>query len=64
MTKREQEVCRLLAYGHTNAEVADKLLIATRTVETHRMNIMAKLDLKNRAELVRFSIENGLMKIE
>lgn len=62
LTPREQEVCRLLAYGHTNNEVAAKLFISDRTVETHRTNIMGKLGLKNRAELVRFAIDNGLLK--
>jgi len=64
LTPREREVCRLLAYGHTNAEVAEQLYISNRTVETHRTNIMSKLDLKNRAELVRFAIDNGLLKME
>ncbi len=64
LTPREQEVCRLLAYGYTNAEVAELLFISDRTVETHRNNIMSKLGLKNRAELVRFVIDNRLMKIE
>ncbi len=63
LTPREQEVCRLLAYGHTNAEVAQKLFISDRTVETHRTNIMAKLGLKSRAELVRFAIDNGLFRV-
>lgn len=64
LTPRENEVCTLLAYGHTNAEVAEKLFISDRTVETHRTNIMAKLGLKSRAELVRYAIENGLLKSE
>jgi two-component system, NarL family, response regulator NreC len=62
-TPREQEVLTLLAYGHTNAEIADKLCISERTVETHRTNIMSKLELKSRAELVRFAIDNGLLKM-
>ena len=61
LTRREQEVCKLLAYGHTNAEIADQLSISGRTVETHRANIMAKLSVKSRAELVRFAIDNGLL---
>ena len=64
LTPREQEVCTLLAYGHTNGEIADKLCISERTVESHRTNINAKLGLKSRAELVRFAIENGLLKME
>jgi len=63
LTRREQEVCRLLAYGHTNAEIAEKLSISGRTVETHRANIMAKLGLQSRAELVRFAIDNGLLEL-
>ncbi len=62
MTPREREVLILLAYGHTNAEIAEKLCISERTVETHRTNIMSKLELKSRAELVRFAIDNGLLK--
>jgi DNA-binding NarL/FixJ family response regulator len=61
LTQRERKVCQLLAYGHTNSEIAEKLFISERTVETHRSNIYAKLGLKNRVELVRFAIDNGLM---
>ncbi len=63
LTPREKEICELLAYGHTNAEIAEKLFISARTVETHRTNIMSKLDLKSRADLVRFAIDNGLLKL-
>jgi two-component system response regulator NreC len=63
MTPRELEVMTLLAYGHTNAEIAEKLCISERTVESHRTNIMTKLELKSRAELVRFAIDNGLLKL-
>ncbi len=62
LTQREQEVLELLVHGHTNAEVAEKLCISDRTVETHRTNITGKLGLKSRAELVRFAIDNGLLK--
>jgi two-component system response regulator NreC len=63
LTRREQEVCTLLALGYTNAETADALSISKRTVETHRASIMSKLELKSRAELVRFAMENRLLKI-
>lgn len=63
LTPREKEICTLLAYGHTNAEIARKLFVSERTVETHRTNLMAKLDVKSRAELVRFAIDNGLLKL-
>ena len=64
LTRREREICTLLALGHTNHEIADKLSISERTVETHRGNIMSKLELESRADLVRFAIDNGLLKIE
>lgn len=63
LTPREQEVCTLLAYGHTNAEIAQKLSISERTVETHRTHLMGKLGLRSRAELVRFAIDNGLLRL-
>lgn len=61
LTAREIEVCQLLAYGHTNPEVGEKLHISVRTVEAHRNKIMSKLDLDNRADLVHFALDNGLM---
>jgi two-component system response regulator NreC len=63
LTPRELEVVTLLAYGHTNAEIAEKLCISERTVETHRTNIMTKMEFKSRAELVRFAIDNGMLKL-
>ncbi len=60
LTIREREVCRYLASGYTNAEVADFLRISKRTVETHRAAIMAKVGVKSRAQLVHFAIEHGL----
>jgi DNA-binding NarL/FixJ family response regulator len=63
MTPRELEVLTLLAYGHTNGEIAEKLCISERTVESHRTSIMAKLEFKSRADLVRFAIDNGMLKL-
>jgi len=63
LSPREQEVCSLLAYGYTNAEIAQRLFISERTVETHRNNILGKLNLKSRVELVRFAIDNGLLRL-
>lgn len=62
LSHREQEICGLLAHGFTNNEVAQKLSISPRTVETHRINIMHKLGYRTRAELVRFSLDHGLLK--
>ena len=61
ITAREREICVLLAYGHTSAEIAGKLRLSPRTVETHRMNLQAKLGLQGRAELVRFAINHHLI---
>lgn len=60
LTAREQQVLELLAEGHTNAETAAMLGIASRTVEAHRAHIFDKLALKNRAELVRFASEHRI----
>ena len=54
LTRREQEVVDLLAIGHTNAEVANILGVALRTVEAHRTHVMQKLGLRSRAEVVRY----------
>jgi two-component system response regulator NreC len=64
LTDREREVLRLLALGHTNQEIAKTLYLSVRTVETHRAHIMQKLRLSNRAELVRYAMEQGLLADE
>ncbi len=60
ITKREREILKLIVDGYTSSEIANLLYISTRTVETHRSNIMNKLDLKNTAALVRYAIEENL----
>jgi len=60
LTQREKEVLKLISEGKSNSEVAEALRISVRTVETHRANIMSKLDLKNTAQLVRYAFEHGL----
>lgn len=62
LTPHEREVCRLLALGHTNAEIAQQLSVSERKVETHRTDLMTKLGLRSRAELVRFAVDKGLLK--
>lgn len=62
LTDREQEVLRLLAEGLTNDEIAAKLFISPKTVARHRENIMQKLQLHSRAELVRYAIRKGIIK--
>ena len=62
LSEREREVLRLLALGHTNQEIAESLYLSVRTVETHRSQIMQKLRLSNRAELVRYAIDHGFLE--
>ncbi|MFY9268491.1 MAG: response regulator transcription factor [Candidatus Manganitrophaceae bacterium] len=64
LTKREQEVIRLVAEGYKNREVAERLGIRVKTVETHRANIMNKLALRNVAQLIRYAIQKGFVEIE
>jgi two-component system response regulator NreC len=61
LSKRERDVLRLLALGHTNQEIAEILFLSVRTAETHRAHIMQKLRLQTRAELVRHAMTHGLM---
>lgn len=61
ITNREQEILQLIVDGLTSKEIAQKLYISPRTVDTHRANLMQKLELNNIAELVRFAIENELV---
>src|SRR5699024_11977913 len=64
LTKREKEIITLIAKGLTSNEIADKLYISPRTVDTHRSNLMEKLELKNIAELVRYAIKHDLISSE
>jgi DNA-binding NarL/FixJ family response regulator len=61
ISERERDVLHLLALGYTNQEIGRKLFISVRTVDTHRANIMRKLRLATRAELVLFALANGLI---
>ena len=60
LTTREREVFYLVAQGLSNAEIADKLFISPRTVETHRANLMRKLDLRSHMELIRYAVLRGI----
>ena len=60
LSRREKEVLRLLALGDTNREIAEKLFLSVRTIETYRARLMEKLDLKSRGALVRFALRHGL----
>jgi two-component system, NarL family, response regulator NreC len=61
LSPRERQVLELLAHGHTNREVADRLSLSVKTVETHRARLSDKLGLHSRADLVRLAIELGLL---
>jgi two-component system response regulator NreC len=64
LTEREREVLRLLALGHTNQEIAERLIVSVRTVESHRAHVMGKLRVTTRAGLVRAALDAGLMAEE
>jgi len=60
LTRKEREVLQLIAEGHTSKEIASELHIAVKTVETHRLNIMSKLEIHSIAELTKFAIRHGI----
>jgi two-component system response regulator NreC len=62
LSEREVEVLRMIALGHTNAEIAEQLYLSVRTVETHRAHIQQKLLLGSRSELVRYALEHKLIE--
>jgi len=64
LTSREAEVLRLIVQGYTNRQIAVALSISVRTVETHRGNIMDKLNLHSRVDLVRYAAQHGLVKMD
>jgi len=61
LSDREAEVLRLIALGHTNAEVGEQLFLSVRTVETHRAHIQQKLGRSTRAELVRYALDHDML---
>jgi DNA-binding NarL/FixJ family response regulator len=62
LTPREQEVVKLIAEAHTNKEIAEILKLSEKTVESHRANVLAKLGMRDRVELVRYAIRKGLIE--
>lgn len=62
LTVRERDVVRLLALGHTNREIAQRLVLSVRTVETHRARIQRRLGLATRAELVSWALEHSILE--
>ena len=61
LSDREKEVLTLIAKGFSNKEIAEKLFISVKTVETHKSNLMEKLQMKTRPELVAFALKKGLL---
>jgi two-component system response regulator NreC len=64
LTSREAEVLRLIVQGYTNRQIGSALNISVRTVETHRSNIMDKLNLHSRVDLVRYAAQHGIVKMD
>jgi two-component system response regulator NreC len=64
LTPREREVLILIAEGLTNAEIAEELVISPKTVDSHRENIMRKLNLHSRIDLVKYAIKKGLIELD
>jgi DNA-binding CsgD family transcriptional regulator len=62
LTPRELDVLRLLVLGHTNAEIAEQLVLSVRTIESHRARIRRKLRRKTRSELVQYALEHKLVE--
>jgi two-component system response regulator NreC len=64
LTTREREVLHLAAEGHSNAEIAARLSISPRTAETHRANMMRKLNLHTQTDLIRYALRRGILPME
>jgi DNA-binding NarL/FixJ family response regulator len=62
LTPREEEVVKLIAEAHTNAQIAETLHVSEKTVESHRANLLRKLGMRDRVELVRYAIRRGLVE--
>lgn len=63
LTKRERDVLRLVAQGHSNAEIAARLGISPKTVDTHRTHVMDKLGVHSRADLTRYALQHGYLVV-
>jgi len=63
LTKRELEVLKLFAEGYNNNEIADKLFLSVRTIESHKNHILQKTNMKNSVELIKFAIKNKIINL-
>ena len=64
LTPREREVLQLVAEGHSNQQVAEELGLSVKTVKTHRLHLMQKLDLHDRADLIRYAYQKGILSTD
>lgn len=64
LTDREQEILTLIAKGYSNKEIAEKLILSVKTVETHKAKVMEKLQMKTRHELVSYALKKGLLDLD
>lgn len=64
LSEREKEVLTLAAKGYANKDIAEQLIISVKTVETHKSNVMDKLGLKTRPELIQYAMKKGLLRYE
>ena len=64
LTDREREVLKMTVEGLTSAEIGEHLSLSPRTIETHRQNLMNKLDIKNQTDLIRFALKHGVISMD
>ena len=64
LTDREREIFQLVAEGNSSSEIANRLSISPRTVETHRTNLMRKLDMNSQSDIIRFAIRRGILSLD
>ena len=64
LTKREKQIIKMIVAGQSNAEIAEELFISIRTVDSHKSNILQKLQLKSTVELVKYAIKNSLASLD
>lgn len=64
LSEREREILAKVAQGYTNKDIAEQLVISVKTVESHKSNLMDKLNLKTRPDLVKFAMKKGLLNFD
>jgi two-component system response regulator NreC len=63
LTSREREVLQLIAEGYTNKEIAEILCLSVKTIQSHRTNLMNKLDLHDRGDLIKYAIQKKIIEV-